>query len=65
MIHTSRLQPPSDRGIGGGGYGIIGIKDTYVVCKYVKKALLELGFMGFMGFMGFRHLEEEAVAVAT
>jgi hypothetical protein len=27
--------------------GIYGIKDTYVVCKYVKKTLLELGFMGF------------------
>jgi hypothetical protein len=27
--------------------GIFSIKDTYVVCKYVKKTLLELGFMGF------------------
>jgi hypothetical protein len=24
--------------------GTYGIKDTYVVCKYVKKTLLELGF---------------------
>jgi hypothetical protein len=31
-------------------YGIICIKDTYVVCKYVKKTVLELGLMGFMGF---------------
>jgi hypothetical protein len=23
------------------------------ICEYVKKTVLELGFMGFMGFMGF------------
>jgi hypothetical protein len=26
------------------------------ICEYVKKTVLELGFMGFMGFMGFRDL---------
>jgi hypothetical protein len=43
------------------------------ICKYVKKTVLEMGFMGFrhllqMGFMGFRHLpailEEEEPACA-
>jgi hypothetical protein len=28
-----------------GFMGIYGIKDTYVVCKYVKKTVLELGFI--------------------
>jgi hypothetical protein len=32
--------------------GIYGIKDTYVVCKYVKKTVLELGFMGFRHLPG-------------
>jgi hypothetical protein len=28
-----------------GIYGIYGIKDTYVVCKYDKKTVLKLGFI--------------------
>jgi hypothetical protein len=54
----------------GEGYtveGICGIKDTYVVWKYVKKTVLELGFMGFIwvlyGF--FRHLPGEALSTVT
>jgi hypothetical protein len=31
--------------MGDGIYGIYGIKDTYFVCKYVKKTVLELGFI--------------------
>jgi hypothetical protein len=35
-------------GEGGGGSEVeYGIKDTYIVCKYVQKTLLEMGFMGF------------------
>jgi hypothetical protein len=40
-------------GIDGIKEGINGIKDTYVVWKYVKKTVFGVGFMGFMGF---RHL---------
>jgi hypothetical protein len=56
-----------------GAHAVWRIKDTYVVCcmlvcwyvgmlvcKYVKKTVLELGFMGFMGFMGFRHLPAQS-----
>jgi hypothetical protein len=44
-----------EEGEGGGGgaistvctvYGIICIKDTYVVCKYVKKTVLETVLYG-------------------
>jgi hypothetical protein len=35
------MQPPAPL---DGIYGIICIKDTYVVCKYVKKTLLKLVF---------------------
>jgi hypothetical protein len=34
---------------GGGLYGIICIKDTYVVCKYFKKTVLEQGFRHLPG----------------
>jgi hypothetical protein len=40
----------------GGIYGIICIKDTYVVCKYVKKTVFG---------MGFRHLPVVASTLDT
>jgi hypothetical protein len=36
--------------------GIYGIKDTYVVCKYVKKTVLETVLYGFYMGIGFGHL---------
>jgi hypothetical protein len=42
--------------------GINGIKDTYVVCKYVKKTLLELGFMGYDTYLWMQASGTKALA---